>query len=150
MSGPTNYQRTAAWLKACGKAPGDKVGVQVGCVLEEVRELLEHVMTNDMNTRHVIVKALESLELAGTVLKSGQQDVYFDQDRRASVLDALCDIEVTINGVAYLLGFNKDGADQQVLAANDRKLVNGKPVLLPGGKIGKPEDWFPPNLQPFV
>lgn len=29
-------------------------------------------------------------------------------------------------------------------------LVNGKPVLLPGGKIGKPEGWQPPNLADFV
>ena len=62
----------------------------------------------------------------------------------------MCDREVTGNGVAFLAGMDKDGADQAVLAANDAKLVDGKPVILPGGKIGKPAGWTPPNLAPFV
>lgn len=36
----TNYQRTAAWLKSCGKEPGnDSASLQVGVVLEEFAEL---------------------------------------------------------------------------------------------------------------
>jgi len=70
--------------------------------------------------------------------------------RRAEALDAICDSEVTGNGVAYLAGFDKRGADQAVLASNDAKLVDGKPVILPGGKIGKPEGWKAPNLLGFV
>lgn len=52
--------------------------------------------------------------------------------------------------MAYLAGFDKDGADGAVLDANDAKLVDGKPVLLPGGKIGKPEGWKPPGLSVFL
>jgi len=37
-----------------------------------------------------------------------------------------------------------------VLDSNDAKLVDGKPVILPGGKIGKPEGWKAPNLSMFV
>jgi hypothetical protein len=59
-------------------------------------------------------------------------------------------MEVTGNGVAYLAGFDKDGADQAVLASNEAKLVDGKPVILEGGKIGKPAGWTPPDLTPFV
>ena len=58
--------------------------------------------------------------------------------------------EVTGNGVAYLAGFDKRGADQAVLASNDAKLVDGKPVIMPGGKIGKPEGWKAPDLSGFV
>lgn len=65
-------------------------------------------------------------------------------------LDALCDREVTGNGVAFLAGMDKDGADKAVLDSNDAKLVDGKPVILPDGKIGKPPGWTPPNLAPFV
>ena len=54
------------------------------------------------------------------------------------------------NGIAFLAGFDKDGADQAVLASNDAKLVDGKPVLLEGGKIGKPEGWKPPDLSAYV
>lgn len=51
---------------------------------------------------------------------------------------------------AYLAGFNKPLADWAVLAANDAKLVDGKPVILEGGKIGKPEGWKPPDLSAYV
>jgi hypothetical protein len=37
-----------------------------------------------------------------------------------------------------------------VIASNEAKLVDGKPVILPGGKIGKPQGWMPPNLKPYV
>jgi hypothetical protein len=60
------------------------------------------------------------------------------------------DIEVTGNGVAYLAGFDKCEADQAVLASNEAKLIDGKPVILPGGKIGKPEGWKAPDLARFV
>lgn len=69
---------------------------------------------------------------------------------RIEALDALCDSEVTGNGVAYLAGFDKRGADLAVLASNDAKLVDGKPVILPGGKIGKPPNWQAPDLSGFV
>jgi hypothetical protein len=38
----SNYKRTEAWLKACGKAPPDIEGlsVQIGCHLEEFCEFL--------------------------------------------------------------------------------------------------------------
>jgi len=52
--------------------------------------------------------------------------------------------------VAYLAGFDKDAADQAVLDSNDAKLVDGKPVILDGGKIGKPPGWKPPDLRGFV
>lgn len=69
---------------------------------------------------------------------------------RIEALDALCDSEVTGNGVAYLAGFDKQGADMAVLASNDAKLIDGKPVILPGGKIGKPDGWKAPDLSGFV
>ena len=69
---------------------------------------------------------------------------------RTDALDALCDAEVTGNGVAYMAGFDKPGADEAVMASNDAKLVDGKPVILEGGKIGKPEGWKPPDLSAYV
>ena len=57
---------------------------------------------------------------------------------------------MTGNGIAYLADMDKEGADQAVLDANDAKLVGGKPVILPGGKIGKPEGWKPADISGFV
>lgn len=66
------------------------------------------------------------------------------------MLDALCDREVTGNGLAFLLGFDKDAADQEVLRSNDSKLnEDGTPVILPGGKIGKSRRYRAPNLEAF-
>jgi hypothetical protein len=65
-------------------------------------------------------------------------------------LDALCDTEVTGNGIAYLADFDKNGADKEVLASNESKLVDGKPVLMPGGKIGKGPNYKAPDLSGFV
>ena len=37
----SNFERTAAWLKACGKVPGPAaLSVQLGCHLEEFLEFL--------------------------------------------------------------------------------------------------------------
>ena len=52
--------------------------------------------------------------------------------------------------MAYMANLDKPSADQAVLASNDAKLVGGKPVILEGGKIGKPDGWKPPDLRPFV
>jgi hypothetical protein len=69
---------------------------------------------------------------------------------RIDALDALCDTEVTGNGLAYMMGFDKPTADALVLDSNDAKLVDGKPVILEGGKIGKPEGWKAPDLRGCV
>ena len=90
------------------------------------------------------------MERLGELLKSGKSQVKITEEDCVGALDALCDIEVTINGVAHLAGFDKDSADQAVLASNDSKLENGIPVLLPGGKIGKGRDYKAPDLSTFV
>jgi predicted HAD superfamily Cof-like phosphohydrolase len=148
----TNYQRTAEWLAACGKEPGNPqhLSVQVGCHLEEFAELLRAI--NIESTTGLSSSALQELsailDAIGANLKLGHATaVIYD---REAALDALCDGEVTANGIAFLAGFQKDPADAEVLRSNDAKLVDGKPVIRAGGKIGKPEGWQPPNLTPFV
>lgn len=96
----------------------------------------------------VVTAAVRVLDEVADDLKSGELQARFHDP--IAGLDAICDSEVTGNGIAYLAGFDKDGADQAVLASNEAKLVDGKPVLKPGGKIGKPEGWKAPDLTPFV
>ncbi len=147
----SNFERTAAWLKACGKVPGPAaLSVQIGCHIEE---FVEFLMCIDFDS----AKDLENLESCvadmlhvAAGLKKGLVMASINPSDRIKALDALCDSEVTGNGVAYLAGFDKRGADQAVLASNDAKLVDGKPVILPGGKIGKPEGWKAPDLSGFV
>lgn len=146
-----NYQRTAAWLAACGKNPShENASVQIGCHLEEVAELLRCLRTDSDGGTLVLDRTVVDLAWLAGKIKSRAYMAHIPTHLRPDALDALCDAEVTGNGVAYLSGMDKDGADAAVLASNDAKLVDGRPVLLQGGKIGKPEGWKAPNLAGFV
>lgn len=146
-----NYHRTKRWLMNCGKEPSpENLSVQIGCHIEEVVEFMATLDLQGLIVAHEIKDALQSLSYLGSLAKSRTKVIGFKDGARTDALDALCDAEVTGNGVAYLAGFNKPLADWAVLAANDAKLVDGKPVILEGGKIGKPEGWKPPDLSAYV
>jgi hypothetical protein len=144
----TNFIRTANWLKACGKEQGNTghITTQLGCVIEEFTELLSRIKKHDGEAYMLITDAIVNLEKVAEAFKHGYADAYFLHQDRTEVLDAFCDIEVTVNGLAYLLAMDKEKADVLVLDSNDAKLVDGKPIILPGGKIGKPEGWPAPDL----
>jgi predicted HAD superfamily Cof-like phosphohydrolase len=147
----TNFKRTADWLKACGKLPSaDNASLQIGCDIEEQVEFLELLDLDDKTDIFILNNCIYGLKMIATRLKKRQATACISDENRIEALDALCDREVTGNGVAYLLGFNKEDADLEVLRSNDAKLVDGKPVILEGGKIGKPAGWTPPNLKGFA
>lgn len=147
----TNFQRVAKWHQACGKTPNvQNLSVGVGVDLEEFSEYLRCLRVDSDGWQRVLERATVDLQDLATEIKKGKRIAHIPNHLRVEALDALCDREVTGNGVAYLAQMNKDQADQAVLDSNDGKLVDGKPVILPGGKIGKPPGWTPPNLSPFV
>lgn len=154
----TNYERTAAWLDACGKTPQahtvtdvmNNLSVQIGCHLEEFAELLTAIRTDSEEFDLLRHRVMTDLAWWAGKLKKQEQFAYIPQHTKIDALDALCDCEVTGNGIAYLAGFNKPAADDAVLASNDAKLVDGKPVILQGGKIGKPQGWQAPDLRGFI
>jgi len=147
----TNFKRTADWLKACGKHPSAATAsLQIGCDIEETVEFLELLDLDEKGDIHLMRTAIYNLNAIAKKLKKLEAVACISDGNRLDALDALCDREVTGNGVAYLLGFNKEDADLEVLRSNDAKLVDGKPVILEGGKIGKPAGWTPPNLKGFA
>lgn len=147
----TNYERTAAWLMACGKEPTTaNLSVQIGCHIEEFIELLGTLDFASPNDQKIVSAVMAELNYVSKNLKTRTSLARIRIDQREQALDALCDGEVTGNGVAFLAAFDKISADEAVLNANDAKLVDGKPVILEGGKIGKPEGWTPPDLSAFV
>ena len=148
----TNHERTAKWLEACGKVKGNKLhlSTQIGCHIEEFCEFLECVELKDAVELERLTKAIDDLRKISKVIKLDWLRAYIPCERYVDALDALCDTEVTGNGIAYLAGFDKVTADKLVLDSNDDKLVDGKPVILPGGKIGKREGWTPPDLRGCV
>lgn len=119
-------------------------------MIEEFCEFLKTLRTDSEGYAKLIERTRIDLDWFGSKLKRRDQVVYIPVHMRMDALDALCDIEVTGNGVAYLARFDKPGADEAVLDSNDAKLVDGKPVILEGGKIGKPEGWKAPELRSFV
>jgi predicted HAD superfamily Cof-like phosphohydrolase len=147
----THFKRTVAWLQACGKQPSpENLSVQVGCHIEEFCEFLATLRTDSEGYAKLIDRTRLDMEWFASKLKRRDQFVYIPTHLRTDALDALCDSEVTGNGVAYLAGFDKEGADLAVLDSNDDKLVDGVPVILEGGKIGKRDDWKAPSLRGFV
>lgn len=147
----SNYQRTAKWLAACGKEPGNQqhFSTQVGCHIEEVVELLTSIETTFTDEEvPEIAGALGILTMVAEALKSGTRQAQVSKP--LEFLDALADCEVTGNGLAFLAGMDKDGADQAVLDSNDSKLVDGRAVFYPGGKIAKGPLYIAPDLTPFL
>lgn len=147
----TNYQRTAAWLAACGKTQTpETLSVQIGVDLEEIGEYLRCLRVDSDGWQRVLERALIDLEDLAKEIKTGKRVAHIPNHLRVEALDALCDRQVTGDGVAYLAGFDKDSADQEVLRSNDSKLEDGKAVLAPGGKILKGRNYSAPNLKGFV
>jgi len=128
----------------------ESLSVQIGCHIEEFCEFLSVLRSDSEGYALLLQRTVTDLEWFAIKLKKREQSVYVPIHLRADLLDALCDSEVTGNGVAYLADMDKPGADEVVLQSNDDKLVDGKPVILEGGKIGKPEGWKAPDLRQFV
>lgn len=149
----TNFDKTANWLSksfdGAGKERDNKTfSVQLGCKLEEDAELLSSMIfttIGDKDEAEILAKKL--VDFAFMLKKGNARVIACDSE---SVCDALADVKVTCDGMAWIAGFDQNCADAAVLASNDAKLVNGKPVILDGGKIGKPVGWCAPDLQPFV
>lgn len=150
----TNFERTSRWLAACGKTPGNEenLSVQIGCHIEEFAEFMSTIRPTAIHEEPSLIEAFHYtvLALEGLARAAKKGNAKLEILHREAALDALCDSEVTGNGVAYLAGFKKEQADARVLDANNAKLVDGKPVILPGGKIGKPEGWVPAFLSDCV
>ena len=148
----TNFDRTAAWLKACGKEQLNPahLSTQLGVHCEEITELLECIELDSREDENTLNCLIDDLRTLATSIKKATIHASIKTGKEVAALDALCDSEVTGNGIAYLADFDKNGADKEVLASNDSKLVDGKPVLLPGGKIAKGPNYKAPELEKFV
>lgn len=149
----TNYQRTAAWLEAAGKEPKNPahISTQIGCDAEEFAEWLACLRVSQDGWAKVLERVTQDLSDLATAIKTGKIVAHVPEHLRVDALDALCDRDVTGNGCAFLLGFDKDAADKEVLDSNESKLnEDGTAVILPGGKIGKSSRFRKPELKDFV
>jgi len=99
----TNYERTAAWLMACGKEPTTaNLSVQIGCHIEEFIELLGTLDFASPNDQKIVSAVMAELNYVSKNLKTRTSLARIRIDQREQALDALCDGEVTGNGIAFL------------------------------------------------
>ena len=63
------------------------------------------------------------------------------------VADALADIIYIACGTAVSYGIPLDDVFDEVHASNMAKLVDGKVIRRPDGKVQKPEGWQPPDIK---
>jgi len=148
----SNYRRTADFLAAGQKQPGNSahLSTQIGVHLEEMAEFLDELLIvgSSADNDSLVLCSTRIKGLAHRI-KQGLTSVRITNRVRA--LDALCDTEVTGNGVAFLAGFDKEEGDQRVLSSNESKLnADGTAVILPGGKIGKGPNYVKPHLEDLV
>ena len=149
----TNYQRTAAWLESAGKTPNDaeSTSTQIGCHLEELREQLELIRVSQDGWAAVLERIVIDLRYLSEAIKAGKIIAHIPQHLRTDFLKELCDGKVTADGVAYFMGANMDESDKRVIDANWSKFdKDGKPVLLPGGKLGKSDLYSKADLKGLV
>lgn len=79
-------------------------------------------------------------------------DAVKDQDK-VEMLDAVCDILVTVFGLAAKAGINQyiPEAFREVMNSNWSKLdAEGNPVYYESGKIGKSDLYYPPSLADII
>ena len=113
----------------------DQFSVQLGVDLEEFIEGLACIELDlPADAMNEASAAIALLADVAVLLKRGAAKARIVEGKRAEFLDALCDREVTGNGLAFLAGFDKDGADEAVINSNDAKLVDGKPSSRPAEK----------------
>lgn len=147
------FARAARWLSIAGKEVGnqDFVNVQFGVFLEEISETLSTVsIRSGTGLTHSTLEEISFiLRGVANMLKAGGADVVVEN--RAEMLDGLCDIEFSGNGLAFALGMNKVVADRRTCDSNDSKFnPDGTPVILPGGKVGKADGWAPAVYDDLV
>jgi len=147
----SNFSRTAAFLDACDKEKTvANVSVQIGQYMWAFLDFLESVSVSGPQSESDMDMVIKMLRRTGGAIKRGQTLAIVQADNRVAALSALCAVDAFGNAVAHLAEMDKEGADNATLIATEAMLVNGEPVLMPGGKIGTPEGWIPADLSRFA
>ena len=136
------------WFRAAKPEPSTvDLCVQIGCHIEEFSEMARAIgdgglafFSNESAFFHKIKRTAQL----------GKVEKLTDSDK-VELLDSLCDQIVTAVGVAYMAGFDIEGALNEVDRSNWSKFgEDGRPYLDENGKIKKGPDYSKPKLLPFI
>lgn len=94
----------------------------------------------------------ESMRLHHKLITEEVGELYAAIQERdpVEVLDALGDILYLVYGAALDCGYDLDAAVERIHESNMAKLVDGRVLYRPDGKVLKPDGWQPPNLTDLV
>lgn len=135
------------WFKAAKPNPSPTdTTIQLGCHLEEIAEMYQALGLHFLQD-HTSASANRMKANPEAFQDEIQQ---MQPENRLELLDALCDQIVTAVGVAHMMGFDIDGALNEVNRSNWSKFENDKPVFNEQGKIAKGVHYSPPDLSSFV
>lgn len=143
---------TLDWFKLAVPEPTDKNRqVQLGVHLEEVGEMLEEIITTDLEINALIMHVEMALDNLSQALKKNAA-TGLSTVSRTLFLDSLCDQVVTAVGVAHMNGLDIVGALAEVNRSNFSKFgADGKPIFDENGKIAKNlATYTEPDLTPFI
>lgn len=143
---PDSITDIADWFKKAKPEPTDKDRLtQIGCHYEEVSEM----MVACHGDEHLASKTVDNCARG---YKNFLEEIAFSAQPHDHIelLDALCDQIVTATGVAYMMGFDIEGALKEVIRSNNSKMVDGKFEFDDNGKITKPTSYSKPDLTPFI
>lgn len=121
------------------------ISTQIGCHLEEVREMLI-----ELGVKGEFAEALQNQSEMFKQHKTDLNTAEFTTLEHAALLDALCDQIVTATALGTMLGYDMEGALQEVNRSNWSKFQDGKPLFDPNGKLKKGGQYQPPELKPFI
>ena len=143
---PDSITDIANWFKKAKPEPTDKDRLtQIGCHYEEVSEM----MVACHGDEHLASKTVDNCARG---YKNFLEEIAFSAQPHDHIelLDALCDQIVTATGMAYMMGFDIEGALKEVIRSNNSKMVDGKFEFDTNGKITKPDSYSKPDLTKFV
>ncbi len=144
---PDSITDIANWFKAAKPEPTNKdICTQIGCHYEEIAEMATPLM--DYGVRNTVEAVADRYKNNSVSFNTVVE--YLNNSNKIELLDALCDQIVTATGVAYMMGFDIEGALKEVIRSNNSKMVKGKFEYDEDGKIMKPESYSKPDLTPFV
>lgn len=127
----------------------DEISVQVGCLIEEVSELMDSIARGAPVVETLRRRGNEFKQKDASCVKTIEM-IQESEKRSVDVIDALADIIVTCVGVASRMGFDIEGALNEVNKSNFSKFENGKPVFDENGKVTKGVNYFKPSLKKFI
>nr|DAK42163.1 MAG TPA: NTP-PPase-like protein [Caudoviricetes sp.] len=139
-------KRILNWFQTAKPQPTvSDARLQVGCNLEEVSEMLM-VFGDEASVEQIT----EIADYYKEPWPYGSEQVVFSAADSTELLDALCDQIITAVGVAYMMGFDIEGALAEVCRSNESKFEDGQPVFDRNGKIAKGKNYTAPDLARFI